>query len=113
MGEVLEEVYENESRQRGGEWGPAAVTSTDTVSGRWHWGHQRGGDTSTSGLSAHLLLQSGAAVPPKEEVACPQGWHIAHDWHVDVTGAVDEAGEWVSPPWGEWVVEVMVTRASG
>ncbi|OPJ86915.1 fer-1-like protein 5 [Patagioenas fasciata monilis] len=65
VGEVLEEVYENESRQRGGEWGPAAVTSTDV---------------------------SGAAVPPKEEVACPQGWHIAHDWHVDVTGAVDEAG---------------------
>ncbi|KAK2513083.1 hypothetical protein Q9233_015713 [Columba guinea] len=65
VGEVLEEVYENESRQRGGEWGPAAVTNTDI---------------------------SGAAVPPKEEVACPQGWHIAHDWHVDVTGAVDEAG---------------------
>ncbi|KAK2520057.1 hypothetical protein Q9966_013665 [Columba livia] len=65
VGEVLEEVYENESRQRGGEWGPAAVTNTDI---------------------------SGAAVPPKEEVACPQGWHITHDWHVDVTGAVDEAG---------------------
>ncbi|OXB53184.1 hypothetical protein ASZ78_009279 [Callipepla squamata] len=27
--EVLEEVYENQSRQRGGEWGPAAVPSTD------------------------------------------------------------------------------------
>lgn len=41
VGEVLEEVYENESRQRGGEWGPAAVTNTDIVSGQWHWGHQR------------------------------------------------------------------------
>ncbi|KAK4808335.1 hypothetical protein QYF61_024214 [Mycteria americana] len=65
VGEVLEEVYENESRRLGGEWGPAAVASTDA---------------------------SGAAVPPKEEVACPQGWHVADGWRVDVTGAVDEAG---------------------
>lgn len=41
VGEVLEEVYENESRQRGGEWGPAAVTSTDVVSAWWHGGRQR------------------------------------------------------------------------
>ncbi|XP_040545321.1 fer-1-like protein 5 isoform X2 [Gallus gallus] len=65
MDEVLEEVYENQSRQRGGEWGPAAVPSTDVA---------------------------GTAVPPKEEVACPQGWHITDDWQVEVTGAVDEAG---------------------
>ncbi|XP_010561323.1 PREDICTED: fer-1-like protein 5 [Haliaeetus leucocephalus] len=65
VGEVLEEVYENESRQLSGEWGPAAVASTDV---------------------------SGAAVPPKEEVACPQGWHVTDGWRVDVTGAVDEAG---------------------
>ncbi|XP_052520950.1 fer-1-like protein 5 [Tympanuchus pallidicinctus] len=66
MDEVLEEVYENQSRRRGGEWGPAAVPSTDVA---------------------------GAAVPPKEEVACPQGWHVTDDWRVEVTGAVDEAGE--------------------
>ncbi|KAM6369833.1 fer-1-like protein 5 [Pluvialis apricaria] len=65
VGEVLEEVYENESRRLGGEWGPATVASTDA---------------------------SGAAVPPKEEVACPQGWHVTDGWRVDVTGAVDEAG---------------------
>ncbi|GAB0200176.1 fer-1-like protein 5 [Grus japonensis] len=65
VGEVLEEVYENESRPLGGEWGPAAVASTDA---------------------------SGMAVPPKEEVACPQGWHVTDGWRVDVTGAVDEAG---------------------
>ncbi|XP_040474271.1 fer-1-like protein 5 [Falco naumanni] len=65
MGEVLEDVYENESRQPSGEWGRAAVASTDA---------------------------SGTAVPPKEEVACPQGWHITDGWRVDVTGAVDEAG---------------------
>lgn len=39
------------------------------------------------------LLQAGAAVPPKEEVVCPQGWHVTDDWRVEVTGAVDEAGE--------------------
>lgn len=38
VGEVLEEVYENESRQLGGEWGPAAAASTDAVSGRWRGG---------------------------------------------------------------------------
>lgn len=31
MDEVLEEVYENQSRRHGGEWGPAAVPSTDVV----------------------------------------------------------------------------------
>uniref|UniRef100_A0A8B9EUQ5 C2 domain-containing protein n=1 Tax=Anser cygnoides TaxID=8845 RepID=A0A8B9EUQ5_ANSCY len=65
LGEVLEEVYENESRQPGGDWGPAAMANTDAV---------------------------GAAVPPKEEVACPQGWHVTDGWRVDVAGAVDEAG---------------------
>ncbi|XP_049687549.1 fer-1-like protein 5 [Accipiter gentilis] len=80
VGEVLEEVYENESRQLGGEWGPAAAASTDAVSGRW-----RGGPPGRK-------PSSGAAVPPKEEVACPQGWHVTDGWRVDVTGAVDEAG---------------------
>ncbi|XP_075580324.1 fer-1-like protein 5 [Pelecanus crispus] len=65
VGEVLEEIYEHESRRLGGEWAPAAVASTDA---------------------------SGAAVPPKEEVACPQGWHVTDGWRVDVAGAVDEAG---------------------
>ncbi|XP_021230390.1 fer-1-like protein 5 [Numida meleagris] len=65
MEEVLEEVYENQSRQHGGEWGPATVPSTDVA---------------------------GTAVPPKEEVPCPQGWHVTDDWRVEVTEAVDEAG---------------------
>ncbi|XP_033926483.1 fer-1-like protein 5 [Melopsittacus undulatus] len=65
MGEVLEEVYENESRRPGGDWGPATVASTDA---------------------------SGVEVPPKEEVLCPQGWHVTDGWRVDVMGAVDEAG---------------------
>ncbi|KAM6395519.1 fer-1-like protein 5 [Rhynochetos jubatus] len=65
VGEVLEEVYENEIRRAGGEWGRAAAASTDT---------------------------SGVAVPPKDKVACPQGWHVTDGWRVDMTGAVDEAG---------------------
>lgn len=48
--------------------------------------------TDTPELS-FCLLQAGTAVPPKEEVACPQGWHVTDDWRVEVTGAVDEAGE--------------------
>ena len=48
--------------------------------------------TDTPELS-FCLLQAGMAVPPKEQVACPQGWHVTDDWRVEVTGAVDEAGE--------------------
>ncbi|KAM6106802.1 fer-1-like protein 5 [Pterocles gutturalis] len=62
--EVLEEAYENQCRQLSGDWGPTTVATTDA---------------------------SGVAVPPKEEVACPQGWHVTNGWRVDVTGAVDEA----------------------
>ncbi|KAM9175042.1 fer-1-like protein 5 [Mergus octosetaceus] len=80
LGEVLEEVYENESRQPGGDWGPAAMANTDA------WG-----GTIVPGLSSHPM-QAGAAVPPKEEVACPQGWHVTDGWRVDMAGAVDEAG---------------------
>ncbi|XP_063276821.1 LOW QUALITY PROTEIN: fer-1-like protein 5 [Prinia subflava] len=55
---MLEELYENQSRDPGGNWSPA----------------------------------EGVAVPPKEEVACPQGWRVTSDWHVDMEGAVDEEG---------------------
>ncbi|KAM9368604.1 fer-1-like protein 5 [Phaethornis superciliosus] len=65
VGQVLEEIYENQSRQLRGQWGPATPASTDA---------------------------SGAEVPPKEEVACPQGWHVTDDWRVDVRGDVDEEG---------------------
>ncbi|XP_030320002.1 fer-1-like protein 5 [Calypte anna] len=65
VGQVLEEVYENQSRRLRGQWGPATPASTDA---------------------------SGLEVPPKEEVACPQGWHVTDGWRVDMTGDVDEAG---------------------
>ncbi|XP_053822437.1 fer-1-like protein 5 isoform X2 [Vidua chalybeata] len=60
---VLQELYENQRRDPSGGW--ASTTSTDA---------------------------KGVAVPPKEEVACPQGWRVTSDWHVDTEGAEDEDG---------------------
>ncbi|CAN8205635.1 unnamed protein product [Coccothraustes coccothraustes] len=60
---VLEELYENQSRDPSGGW--ASTASTDA---------------------------KGVAVPPKEEVACPQGWRVTSDWQVDMEGAEDEDG---------------------
>ncbi|XP_068891409.1 myoferlin-like [Aphelocoma coerulescens] len=62
---VLEELYENQSRDSSGNWSPSGTGSTDA---------------------------KGAAVPPKEEVACPQGWRVTSDWHVDTAGTVGEDG---------------------
>ncbi|XP_048146002.1 LOW QUALITY PROTEIN: fer-1-like protein 5 [Corvus hawaiiensis] len=62
---VLEELYENQSRDSSGNWSPSGTGSTDA---------------------------KGVAVPPKEEVACPQGWRVTSDWHVDTAGTVDEDG---------------------
>ncbi|CAM4715675.1 unnamed protein product [Caretta caretta] len=63
--EVLEEVYENESRQPGEEWAPAPSPNTDA---------------------------GGAAVSPREGIVCPKGWHFEESWRVEVNRAVDEAG---------------------
>ncbi|KAM6996377.1 fer-1-like protein 5 [Passerculus sandwichensis] len=60
---VLEELYENQSREPGGDW--TGTASTDA---------------------------KGVALPPKEEVACPQGWHVTSGWQVDTEGAEDEDG---------------------
>lgn len=90
----LEELYENQSRDPGGDWSPSGTASTDAVSGDSVG--DSGGDTRMTGLSSRLALQSGVAVPSKEEVACPQGWRVTSDWHVDTEGDVDEDGEWGS-----------------
>ncbi|XP_077661695.1 fer-1-like protein 5 [Eretmochelys imbricata] len=63
--EMLEEVYENESRQPGEEWAPAPSPNTDA---------------------------GGAAVSPREGIVCPKGWHFEESWRVEVNRAVDEAG---------------------
>ncbi|XP_072773651.1 fer-1-like protein 5 [Taeniopygia guttata] len=60
---VPDELYENQSREPGGDWASTATTDT-----------------------------AGVAVPPKEEVACPQGWRVTCDWHVDTEGTEDEDG---------------------
>ncbi|XP_067168362.1 fer-1-like protein 5 [Apteryx mantelli] len=69
VAEVREEAYENESRRPGGEWVPAPCT-----------------DAVSTGCGA------GAAMPPKEQLACPQGWQVTDGWRLEVTGAVDDAG---------------------
>lgn len=91
MSAVLEEVYENQSRDPGGSWSPSGTASTDAVSGGQCG--DTADDTRVSGLSSRLGLQEGVAVPAKEEMACPQGWHVTSDWRVDMEGDVDEDGE--------------------
>ncbi|XP_067396452.1 fer-1-like protein 5 [Emydura macquarii macquarii] len=63
--EVLEEVYENETRQPGEEWAPAPSPNTDAA---------------------------GAAGAPKEGIVCPKGWHFEEGWRVEVNRAVDDSG---------------------
>ncbi|XP_066062171.1 fer-1-like protein 5 [Chamaea fasciata] len=79
---VLEELYENQSRDPGGSWSPSGTASAGAASAG-----RRGdsaGDTSVSELSSPLVWQ--------EEVARPQGRGVTSDWHVDMEGAVDEDG---------------------
>nr|XP_056716058.1 fer-1-like protein 5 [Euleptes europaea] len=63
--EVLEEVYENQTRLPEREWRPAPIPYTDV---------------------------SGSPASPKEEIVCPPGWHFEEDWKVEVNRAVDDAG---------------------
>ncbi|XP_015263634.1 PREDICTED: fer-1-like protein 5 [Gekko japonicus] len=63
--EVLEEVYENQTRHPEREWRPAPITYTDV---------------------------SGSPASRKEEIVCPPGWHFEEDWKVEVNRAVDDAG---------------------
>ncbi|XP_029459140.1 fer-1-like protein 5 [Rhinatrema bivittatum] len=63
--EVLEQVYENEIREPGEEWGPAPVPHTNA---------------------------DGTACPQKEAILCPPDWYYRDDWKVEVNRAVDEAG---------------------
>jgi len=73
VGEVLEEVYENESRQLGGEWAPATVASTDAVSGGAAWGaravgcRERGGAQLAPRFAErrYRAAQGGGGVSPR------------------------------------------------
>ncbi|XP_062995536.1 fer-1-like protein 5 [Elgaria multicarinata webbii] len=63
--EVMDEVYENQSRQPGRRWRPAPIPYSNV---------------------------SGDPTPPKEEIVCPPGWTFVEDWKVEVNRAVDDAG---------------------
>ncbi|XP_063167450.1 myoferlin-like [Candoia aspera] len=63
--EVLEEVYENQSREPGRRWKPATIPYSNV---------------------------SGAPTPRKEEILCPPGWVFIEEWKVEVNRAVDDAG---------------------
>ncbi|XP_076990834.1 fer-1-like protein 5 [Tamandua tetradactyla] len=63
--QVLEEVYENQHRGPAGAWVPAAVPNTDA---------------------------SGQPVQAREDVSCPEGWHVKENWTVELNHAVDNEG---------------------
>ncbi|XP_055462731.1 fer-1-like protein 5 [Psammomys obesus] len=63
--QVLEEVYENQSRSALGAWGPADIPNTDV---------------------------NGQPVEALENVKCPQGWHFKKSWIVELNHAVDSEG---------------------
>ncbi|XP_070621719.1 fer-1-like protein 5 [Erythrolamprus reginae] len=63
--EVMQEVYENQSRQPSRRWEPASVPYSDA---------------------------SGTPAPPKEDILCPPGWIFVEEWKVELNRAVDDAG---------------------
>ncbi|KAL1771885.1 fer-1 5 [Sigmodon hispidus] len=63
--QVLEEVYENQSRNATNTWVPAAVPNTD---------------------------MNGQPVKARENVKCPHGWHFKKNWIVELNHAVDSEG---------------------
>ncbi|XP_014647127.1 PREDICTED: fer-1-like protein 5 [Ceratotherium simum simum] len=63
--QVLEEVYENQHRDTTGAWVPAAIPNTD---------------------------MDGQPVEARENVRCPQGWHVRKNWTVELNHAVDDEG---------------------
>ncbi|KAI5929400.1 Fer-1-like protein 5 [Manis javanica] len=62
--QVLEEVYENQCRDPAGAWVPAAIPNTDV---------------------------DGQPVEARENVKCPQGWHVKK-WAVELNPTVDSEG---------------------
>ncbi|XP_026570927.1 fer-1-like protein 5 [Pseudonaja textilis] len=63
--EVIQEVYENQSRQPSRRWKPARVPYSNA---------------------------SGAPAPRKEDILCPPGWIFVEEWKVELNRAVDDAG---------------------
>ncbi|XP_056669045.1 fer-1-like protein 5 isoform X2 [Monodelphis domestica] len=63
--QILEEVYENQTRDTWKSWTPAAIPNTDMI---------------------------GQPVPAKESMECPKGWTIKENWNVELNEAVDDEG---------------------
>ncbi|XP_055985030.1 fer-1-like protein 5 [Sorex fumeus] len=63
--QVVEEVYENQHRDATGAWVPAAVPNTDV---------------------------NGQPVETRQNMKCPEGWHIKKNWTVELNHAVDNEG---------------------
>ncbi|ETE64296.1 Myoferlin, partial [Ophiophagus hannah] len=64
--EVMQEVYENQSRQPSRRWKPARVPYSNA---------------------------SGVPAPRKEDILCPPGWIFIEEWKVELNRAVDDAGK--------------------
>uniref|UniRef100_A0A7N4NNI5 Fer-1 like family member 5 n=1 Tax=Sarcophilus harrisii TaxID=9305 RepID=A0A7N4NNI5_SARHA len=63
--QILEEVYENQTRDIWGSWAPAAIPNTDMI---------------------------GQPVQAREDMECPEGWSIKKNWNVELNDAVDNEG---------------------
>ncbi|XP_012582790.1 PREDICTED: LOW QUALITY PROTEIN: fer-1-like protein 5 [Condylura cristata] len=63
--QVVEEVYENQHRDITGAWVSAAIPNTDL---------------------------NGQPVEARENMKCPQGWHVKKNWAVELNHAVDSEG---------------------
>ncbi|XP_051829561.1 fer-1-like protein 5 [Antechinus flavipes] len=63
--QILEEVYENQTRDIWGSWAPAAIPNTDMI---------------------------GQPVQAREQLECPEGWSIKENWNVELNDAVDKEG---------------------
>ncbi|XP_075063448.1 fer-1-like protein 5 isoform X2 [Mixophyes fleayi] len=74
--EIVEEVYENETRLPGETWSTALIPNT-SVSG-----------------AKHLSMAN---------IVCPEGWHFVEEWKVEHNGSVDFLGwEYGSDPITSW-----------
>ncbi|XP_063717418.1 myoferlin-like isoform X4 [Symsagittifera roscoffensis] len=63
----LEDIFENESRNPGGKWGPSPHALTD-------------------------VRNDPIAVASRDAIQCPEGWEWDEDWRLDLNRAVDDEG---------------------
>ncbi|XP_075252802.1 myoferlin-like [Convolutriloba macropyga] len=64
--QFLDDVFENESRNPGGKWGPAPHAWTD--------------------------VRNDPTAQSRDDMACPEGWNWDEEWRIDLNRAVDDEG---------------------